>query len=160
MSRLARTLLTILATLGLALLLPIGTTMAADCSLTASPRTGAPGTEFVFKGKGFTPTTLTLTRGDETPQVVDVSGGSSTAFRFSLIAGDADVGKWHAVAEGCSDTVSIRVTLPPTTTSSAAAEAATTDDTTELAGMTLLGVLFLGATALLLPRLTRAARSR
>jgi hypothetical protein len=159
MSRLARTLLTILATLGLALLLPIGTTMAADCSLTASPKTGAPGTEFVFKGKGFPATTLTLTRGDETPQVITVGDGSSTAFKFSLVAGDADVGKWRAVAEGCSDTVSIRVTLPPTTTSSAAAEPVT-DDTTELAGMTLLGVLFLGATALLLPRLTRAARSR
>ncbi len=160
MSRVARTLLTILATLGLALLLPVGTTTAAGCSLTATPRTGAPGTEFVFKGNGFTPTTLTLTRGSEPPQVIDVSGGSSTSFTFSLVASDPDVGKWHADAAGCRRTTAIRVTLPPTTTSSADATATATDDTTELAGVTLLGVLFLTATALLLPRLTRAARAR
>ncbi len=68
MSRVARTLSTVIATLGLALLLPLGTTSAADCTLTATPRTGAPGTEFVFKGTGFVPTTLSLTRGNEAAQ--------------------------------------------------------------------------------------------
>ena len=68
MNRVARSLTTILAILGLALLMPVGSVAAADCSLTVSPKTGAPGTEFVFRGKGFTPTTLTLTRGDEAPQ--------------------------------------------------------------------------------------------
>ena len=140
--------------------MPVGSVAAADCSLTVSPRTGAPGTEFVFKGKGFTPTTMTLTRGSEDPQVVDVSGPAGTTFKFSLVAGDPDVGKWRAVAAGCDDVAVIRVTLPPTAT-----EATTTtttpepDDTMQLAGLTLLGVLFLGATALFLPRLTRAARA-
>ena len=70
------------------------------------------------------------------------------------------MGKWRAVAAGCDDTASIRVTLPPTATE---ARASTTtpppDDKMQFAGLTLLGVLFLGATALLLPRLTRAARA-
>src|SRR4249919_2904664 len=95
MNRVARSLTTILATLGLALLVPVGSVAAADCSLTVAPKSGAPGTEFVFKGKGFTPTTLTLTRGHESPQVVDVSGPTGTSFTFSLVAGDADVGKWR-----------------------------------------------------------------
>jgi hypothetical protein len=159
MSRVARTLSTIIATLGLALLLPLGTTSAADCTLTATPRSGAPGTEFVFKGNGFTPTTLSLKRGNEAAKVVDVSGGSSSSFTYQLIAEDEDVGKWRAVAEGCSDTVSVRVTLPPTTTA-ATTRTPPPDDNSQLTGLVLLGVLFLGATALLLPRLTRAARSR
>jgi len=159
MNRVARSLTTILAILGLALLMPVGSVAAADCSLTVSPRTGAPGTEFVFKGKGFTPTTLTLTRGSEEPQVVDVSGTSTTSFTFSLVAGDPDVGKWHAVAAGCAAVATIRVTLPPTATESSATATTEPDDTPRLAGLTLLGVLFLGATALLLPRLTRAVRA-
>lgn len=159
MNRVARPLTTIVATLGFALLLPIAPVAAADCSLTASPKSGVPGTEFVFRGKGFTPTTLSLTRGDEPTQTVDVSGLSGSSFKFSLVAGDPDVGKWHAVAEGCADVASIRVTLPPTATETQFA-ASPTDDTTQLAGLTLLGVLFLGATALFFPRLTRAARSR
>ena len=115
----------------------------------------------MFKGKGFPPTTLTLTRGDEAPQTIPVGDGTGDSFKFSLVAQDIDVGRWRAVADGCEDTASIRVTLPPTTTAAAdTADDRRTDDTAELAGMTLLGVLFLGATALFLPRLTRAARSR
>ncbi len=159
MSRVARTLSTVIATLGLALLLPLGTTSAADCTLSATPKSGAPGTAFVFKGKGFTPTTLSLTRGNEAAQVVDVSGGSSSSFTFQLVAGDPDVGKWTAVADGCDASVSIRVTLPPTTTA-ATTPAPPPDDSNQLAGLVLVGILFLGATALLLPRMTRAARSR
>ncbi len=159
MNRVARSFVTILAIMGLALLMPVGSVAAADCSLTVSPKTGDPGTEFVFKGQGFTPTTLTLTRGSETPQVVDVSGPSGSSFKFSLVAGDPDVGKWHAVAAGCDAVASIRVTLPPTATDAAATTTPPADDTTQLAGLVLLGVLFLGATALLLPRLTRAARA-
>jgi hypothetical protein len=159
MNRVARSLTTILATLGLALLVPVGTVTAADCSLTVAPKTGNPGTEFVFKGKGFTPTTLTLTRGEEAPQVVDVSGPTGTSFKFSLVASDPDVGKWRAAAAGCSDVASIRVTLPPTATDSAVTTTPEPDDTPRLAGLTLLGVLFLGATALFLPRLTRVARA-
>jgi hypothetical protein len=160
MNRVARTLSTILATLGLALLVPASTIAAADCSLSASPRTGAPGTEFVFRGEGFSPTTLSLTRGDDAAVVVDVSDAVDESFRFALVAQDTDVGRWSAVAAGCEDTTSIRVTLPPTTTADTSAMATAPDETAELAGMTLLGVLFLGATALLIPRLTRAARSR
>ena len=162
MNRVARTLSTILATLGLALLVPLSTVAAADCSLTVSPTTGVPGTEFVFKGKGFTPTTLTLTRGDEAPQV-DRRERRHRRRRSSsaLVAEDTDVGNWRAVAAGCEDAASIRVTLPPTATEARDHDdQPPPDDTAQLAGMTLLGVLFLGATALLLPRLTRAARSR
>ncbi len=156
MSRVARTLSTVIATLGLALLLPLGTTSAADCTLTASPRSGAPNTTFVFKGTGFTATTLSLTRGNEDPRVIDVLSGPNT---FKVFAEDTDVGKWTAVAEGCDASVSIRVTLPPTTTA-ATTQAPPSDENNQLAGLVLVGVLFLGATALLLPRLTRAARSR
>ena len=160
MNRVARSLTTIMAILGLALLLvPVGSVAAADCSLTAAPKSGAPGTEFVFKGKGFTPTTLTLTRGDEDPQTVDVSGPTGSSFTFNLVAGDPDVGKWRAVAAGCDDAATIRVTLPPTATEASTTTTPPPDDTAQLAGLTLLGVLFLGATALLLPRLTRAARA-
>lgn len=160
MNRVARTLSTILATIGLALLVPVSTVVAADaCSLTVSPRTGVPGTEFVFKGKGFTPTTLSLSRGDADPVVVDVSDATDDRLRFALVAQDVDVGRWRAKAAGCADTASIRVTLPPTSTAPTTIATAP-DQTTQLAGMTLLGVLFLGTTALLLPRVTRAARSR
>jgi|GEM_PF-3441556 len=158
MSRVVRTLTTAIAALGFALLLPLGTVAAADCSLTVTPKTGVPGTEFVFKGKGFTPSTLSLTRGNEAPQVVDVSGPDST-FTFKLVAGDPDVGKWRAVADGCAVVASIRVTLPPTATETTASAPAQ-DEQAQLAGLVLVGVLFLGATALLLPRLTRAARAR
>ena len=160
MSRVTRTLLTIIATLGLALLVPISSVVAADCSLTGSPKSGVPGTKFVFKGQGFAHTTLTLTRGHEDPQSTQVGDGTGNSFRFELVAGDIDVGRWTAVAEGCEDTASIRVTLPPTATEAPTTTASATDETAQLAGMTLLGVLFLGATALILPRLTRAARSR
>ena len=159
MSRVARTLMTILATLGIALLIPVSTVVAAECSLTASPRTGVPGTEFVFTGNGFPLTTLSMTRGDGAPVVFDMSADLDAQGRFTLTPRDTDVGRWRAVAAGCADGAAIRVALPPTATA-APAEATTEDETTRLAGMTLLGVLFLGATALLLPRLTRAARSR
>lgn len=159
MDRLARLLLTILATLGLALLLPAQVVGAQDCSLTASPKSGVPGTEFVFKGQGFPPSTITLTRDGEAPVTVDVSDTSADSFRFSLVAEDSDVGKWHAVAEGCDASVSIRVTLPPTATAPTPPPA-DQGDTMQLAGLILLGVLFLSATALLLPRLTRATRGR
>jgi len=159
MNRVARSLTTILAMLGLALLMPVGSVAAADCSLTVAPKTGAPGTAFVFKGKGFTPTTLTLTRGTEAPQVVDVSGPTGSSFKFNLVADDSDVGKWSAVAAGCADVASIRVTLPPTATEASATTTPPPDDTTQFAGLLLLGILFLGATALFLPRLTRAARA-
>ena len=85
---------------------------------------------------------------------------SGTSFRFELLAEDTNVGKWRAVAAGCDAAVSIRVTLPPTATeASATTPPPPPDDTMQLAGLTLLGVLFLAATALLLPRLTRAARA-
>ncbi len=158
MSRVVRTLTTAIVALGFALLLPLGTVAAADCSLTVAPRTGVPGTEFVFKGKGFTPTTLSVTRGAQAPQMVDVSGPDST-FTFSLIASDPDVGKWRAVADGCAVVASVRVTLPPTATGMADSAPAQ-DEQAQLAGLVLVGVLFLGATASLLPRLTRAARAR
>ena len=160
MNRVARTLTTILATLGLALLVPVSTVVAADCSLTVTPHSGVPGTQFVFKGKGFPPTTLTLTRGDEAPQSIPVGDGTGNSFKFALVAQDIDVGRWSAVADGCEDTAAMRVTLPPTTTATADTADAPQDDTAQLAGMTLVGVLFLGATALFIPRLTRAARSR
>ena len=142
--------------------MPVGTVAAADCSLTVSPKSGAPGTEFVFKGKGFTPTTLTLTRGDEaarrsSPWAMAPSTPSSSASSPRTPTS----GKWRAVADGCErhrqhprdPAAHGDRPRPPQPTA-----APTTRP--QLAGMTLLGVLFLGATALLLPRLTRAARSR
>ncbi len=159
MSRLACILTTIVATMGLALLVSVGTVSAADCSLTVSPRSGAPGTKFVFTGEGFQPTTLTLTRGDETPRVIAIDDTEATSFQTSLIADDSEVGRWSAVAAGCDDATSMRVTLPPTATASSVPPTRS-EDTTQLAGLILLGVLFLSVIAVLLPRLTRAARSR
>jgi len=159
MNRVARSLMTTMAILGLVLLMPVGSVAAAHCSLTVSPRTGPTGTAFVFKGTGFTPTTLTIAHGSETPQVVDVSGSKGSSLKYSLIADAMAVGDWHVVAAGCADVASIRVTLPPTATEAAAATTAPPDDTSQLEGLTLLGVLFLAATALFLPRLTRAARA-
>lgn len=156
MSRIVCSFLTLLTIVGLAIALPAAAA-AADCTVTASPRQGEPGTRFVIRGSGFTPSTITLTRSGEEPRVIDVSGDPDS-FRVALIAAEADTGRWRIHAEGCSDTASIRVTLPPTATESTVA--VTQDRTSELAAAVLLAVLFLGSTALLLPRLTRAARSR
>ncbi|MBX3030510.1 MAG: hypothetical protein KF809_10140 [Chloroflexi bacterium] len=157
MSRIASPLLSLLAVLGLVLVLPVAAVAADACTVTVSPRTGEPGTRFVIRGQGFTPSTITLTRGDEEPRTIDVSGDQDS-FRVGLIAAEADTGRWRVRAEGCSDTASLRVTLPPTATESVVT--GEQDRTTELAAAVLLAVLFLGSTALLLPRLTRAARSR
>jgi hypothetical protein len=162
MNRVARSLTTILAILGLALLMPVSSVAAAGgCSLTVSPTSGPPGTGFVFRGKGFTPTTLIMTRGNEAPKTYDIPAAdiSGTSFRFPLLAEDPNVGKWRVRAAGCDDIANMRVTLPPTATQTETTTTPPQDDTTQLAGLTLLGVLFLGATALFLPRLTRAARA-
>ena len=162
MNRVARSLPTIMATLGLAP--PGARRLGRRRRLLADrwrPRAARPGTEFVFKGQGFTPTTLTLTRGDEAPQVGGREWPDRVPRSVQPRRGATRMsGKWRAVAAGCADAASIRVTLPPTATeASATTTTPAPDDTAQLAGLTLLGVLFLGATALLLPRLTRAARA-
>ncbi len=157
MSRTASSLVTILAIIGLVIAVPAAAAAAETCSVTATPRQGEPGTRFVIKGSGFTPTTVTLTRGDEEPRVVDVSTDGDS-FRFALIAAEADAGRWRIKAAGCDDTTAIRVTLPPTATETVIV--AEPDRSTDLAPALLLGVLFLGSAALILPRLTRAGRSR
>jgi hypothetical protein len=157
MSRFASTLLSLLTIVGLVIALPAAAVAADACTVTASPRQGEPGTRFVIRGSGFAPSTITLTRGDEEPRVIDVSG-EPDSFRVALIAAEADAGRWRIEAEGCTDTASIRVTLPPTATESTVTT--TQDRTSELDAAVLLAVLFLGSAALLLPRLTRAVRSR
>ena len=52
MNRVARTLTTILAILGLALLVPVGTVAAADCSLTVTPQIRRPGHRVRVQGQG------------------------------------------------------------------------------------------------------------
>ena len=130
-----------------------------DCSLTVTPRSGPPGTQFVFTGTGFTSTSMTLTRQGEPPRTLDLTADTDP-FTVKLIGGEGDAGKWHAVAEGCSKGTTFRVTLPPTATSLNAGSGSTEDRSPVIAAFGLLAMLFLGVTTFLLPRVARSIRAR
>ena len=131
------------------------------CSLTVSPKEGAPGTAFVFTGSGFTTTTLTFSQAGAQPRSIPVTD-TSAPFTVRLIAGVGDVGRWRAVAEGCADRAVFQVSLPSTATAAAATIATTPgapDRIPALAAFVVLAVLFLACTAVMLPRITRAPRA-
>lgn len=139
---------------------PVAAQDADDCVLKVQPRSGAPGTEFVFTGSGYTPARIVLKREGAPSKTVQVTAGDEDSFTIRLIAGPNDGGTWKATAiepDGCRAVVSFTVGLPPTSTMDAA------DDGTRsaaLAGFAALGALFILSSVVVLPRVTRSARSR
>lgn len=147
--------------LAVMLLLLVAVPVAAqnDCSLTVTPKNGPPGTEFKFTGTGFTSTSMTLTRQGDEPRTLELADGATDPFTVKLIGGEGDVGRWRAVAEGCSHGATFRVTLPPTATQDVPS-GTSEDRTPAVAAFGLLAMLFVGASAMLLPRVARSLRSR
>jgi len=131
-----------------------------DCTLSVKPRNGGPGTEFVFRGSGYAPTRLVLKREGAPTKTVQVTPSDADDFTIRLVAGQDDTGSWTATAvepDVCRASASFGVGLPPTSTMEAA------DDGMRgaaLAGFAALGVLFVAASVVVLPRVTRNARSR
>ncbi|MEA2621979.1 MAG: hypothetical protein QOH61_889 [Chloroflexota bacterium] len=129
----------------------------ADCTLSVSPKSGPPGTEFTFSGSGYTPTELRLTRDGAEPKIVPLSLAGADPFDFSIVAGEGDVGRWKAVAwqdDTCHGEATIRVTLPSTST---LADPAAPDRTPLLASLLGLGAVFVTTTTLLVRRSRRTA---
>ena len=124
---------------------------SAACTLSVTPDSGPPGTEFMFSGSGYTPTTLTLTQDGKPPRVVPLDLGSADPFSFPLVATQTDVGKWKVVAStadpACAGMAVIKVTLPPTATVDA--PAAVIANAPAIAAFAGLAVLFLVSTQLL-----------
>lgn len=157
--------LALLSTLSLLLLSlaassPVLAQRGPDCELSVKPRSGGPGTEFVFSGAGYSPTRIVLKRDGGPTRTVRVTPGESDAFTIRLVAGQDDTGIWKATAiepDGCRASASFRVGLPPTSTIDGV------DDGMRgaaLAGFAALGALFVAASVVVLPRVTRNARSR
>jgi hypothetical protein len=151
--------------LGVLLLTAMATAVqagSAACTLSVTPESGPPGTEFVFSGSGYTPTTLTLTQGDKPPRVVPLDLGSADPFTFPLVATQSDVGRWKVVAStddpACAGMAVIKVTLPPTATVDAPAPLRVNQAPT-IAAFAGLAVLFLVSTQLLF-RGSRVRRRR
>jgi hypothetical protein len=132
----------------------------SDCSLDVKPKHGAPGTEFVFSGRGYAPTRIVLKRDGGPTKTVSVTPGDGADFTIRLVAGQGDAGTWKATAiepGGCKASASFNVGLPPTSTIGGP------DDGTRsaaLVGFAALGGLFVLASVVVLPRVTRNARSR
>jgi hypothetical protein len=154
-----------IATAVLALIVVFAPVAAADdCKLTVKPQHGPPGTQFVFTGRGFTPTVLRLKQDGRPAKSLDLSLGDQDPFTIKLLAGEKDTGRWRATAtdtsspDGCSASTTFRVTLPSTAT--VAAGIADTDRTPVIAALGLLALVFVVASATLLPRIARAAGSR
>jgi len=157
--------LALLSTLGLLLLTlvaasPVLAQGNADCSLAVKPSHGAPGTQFAFSGSGYAPTRIVLKRAGGPTKTVPVTPGDSADLTVRLVAGQGDTGTWKATAiepGGCSASVSFTVGLPSTST------VAGPDDGMRgaaLAGFAALGGMFVLASVVILPRVTRNARSR
>lgn len=117
------------------------------CTMTVDPAAGPPGTQFTFKGSGYTPTQFRLTQG-KTTRVVPANLGAADPWTFSFVAGDTDTGRWKVVAAvgdaGCQAMAQIRVTLPPTSTLDATAPSDRTPALAALGGMTLVFVVSAG----------------
>lgn len=132
----------------------------SDCTLSVNPKRGGPGTEFVFSGAGYSPTRIVLKRDGGPSKTVEITPDGTDEFTVRLVAGQNDTGAWRATAiepDGCRASVSFRVGLPPTATIGGV------DDGMRgaaLAGFAALGALFVAASVVVLPRVTRNARSR
>jgi hypothetical protein len=138
---------------------PVAAQSGDDCVLSVKPKNGGPGTEFVFTGSGYAPTRIVLKREGGPSKTVEVTPGQADDFTIRLIAGKGDAGTWRATAiepDGCRASVAFSVGLPPTSTPG------TTEDgrTPALAGLAALGLLFVLSSIVVLPRVTRSARSR
>lgn len=131
-----------------------------DCSMSVKPKSGGPGTEFVFTGSGFEPSRIVLRQDGGPAKTVSVTPSGSDTFEVRLVAGKGDTGPWKATAiepDVCRASVSFSVGLPSTATVDPS------DDGSRgaaLAGFAALGGLFVAAGVVVLPRLTRNARSR
>lgn len=154
--------LALLPSLGLLALAISAAPVAAqdDCSLSVKPKSGGPGTEFVFTGSGFEPSRIVLRQDGGPAKTVSVTPSGTDTFEVRLVAGKGDTGPWKATAiepDVCRASVSFSVGLPST---------ATVDPSDDglrgaaLAGFAALGGLFVAAGVVVLPRLTRNARSR
>jgi hypothetical protein len=164
MRRTARTT-ALLSTIGL---LMFGSAIAAPalaqspdptCSIRVKPREGGPGTEFQFSGTGYAPTRLVLRREDGTTRNVEIIP-EEDSFSIALIAGPKDTGAWRATAvepAGCRASARFSVGLPPTSTEAVPADGG--QDVT-LLGLAALGGLFVAASVVAIPRVTRSARTR
>lgn len=143
----------LLAAIGLAAMLlwpATGATLGATCSMTVTPSAGPPGSQFVFKGNGFTPTEFRITQGTIN-RVVKPGLGTADPWTYSFVAGDADVGRWKVIATDgrCQATAFIRVTLPPTAT---VEPTAPPDRAPLMAALAGLSLVFLISAALIFRR--------
>lgn len=138
----------------LATVAPAVQAAASACTLSVTPASGPPGTQFVFSGQGYTPTTLTLTRDGKPPRTLPLNLGGADPFTIPFVAADGDVGRWKVVAsvEGssCAGTAAIKVTLPSTSTSTSTLDAAAppvaANQAPGIAAFAGLAVLFLVST--------------
>ncbi len=129
-----------------------------ECTLSVKPKNGGPGTEFLFSGTGA-PTKLVLRLAGGPTKTVTVTPDEDDTFSIRLVAGKEDTGQWKATAiepDVCRASASFTVGLPPTAT----AEGEDGLRGAALAGFAALGGLFVAASVVVLPRLTRNARSR
>jgi hypothetical protein len=156
MTRPGRRMGTVVLAFGILLLTamsPAVQAASAACTLSVTPASGPPGTEFTFTGSGYTPTTLTLTQEGKPPRVVPLDLGNADPFSIPLVAKQSDVGKWKVVASipdtECGGSAVIRVTLPPTDTLGAP-QPTFVNDAPTIAAFVGLAVLFLVSTHLLL----------
>lgn len=120
--------------------------VATDCTMAVTPASGAPGTQFMFSGSGYTPTELRLSQGS-TMKVVPLDLKGADPWSYTVVAGDGDVGRWKVVAAvdatGCQAMTVIHVALPPTSTSTEPGDSATSPDrSTAIAAVSGLAVLF------------------
>ena len=160
-TRIGRSLV-LLPSLGLLVLTIAAAPVAAqdDCAMSVKPKSGGPGTEFVFAGSGFEPTRIVLRQADGPAKTVTVTPSDTGEFEVRLVAGKGDTGAWRATAVEpgvCRASASFSVGLPPTSTVDPAEDGMRG---AALAGFAALGGLFVAAGVVVLPRLTRNARSR
>jgi hypothetical protein len=92
---------------------------AADtqCTLTVAPKIADTGSEFHLRGRGFTPTTLTLQKNGGTPATIVLNLGSQDPFDIPIKSQPGDEGKWVATVSvdgGCSASVAFTATLENT----------------------------------------------
>jgi hypothetical protein len=92
----------------------------ADCQLTVEPRQARPGAEFVLRGRGYTPTVLTLQREGVTSVEFPLDLAGADPFAIPISSRDGDEGIWRASVKtadgGCVAQATFVVTLPATDT--------------------------------------------